>query len=124
MDIAVEMTRPGERWSNVARAMQEYVEGEGFSVIEQFVGHGIGKEMHEEPKVPNFVSQELLARDILLEEGLVIAVEPMVAMGSADVTVDKKDGWTVRTKDLGPSAHFEHTLAVTADGVSVLTDGS
>ncbi len=122
--IAVEMTRPGERWSNVARTMQEHVEGEGFSVIEQFVGHGIGKAMHEEPKVPNFVSPELLARDILLEVGLVIAVEPMVAMGSADVTVDKKDGWTVRTKDKRPAAHYEHTLAVTADGVSVLTDGS
>ena len=124
LEIAVELTRPGERWSNVARVMQEYVEGEGFSVIEQFVGHGIGQDMHEEPKVPNFVSQELLTRDIHLEAGLVIAVEPMVAMGSADVVIDRKDGWTVRTRDGGPAAHFEHTLAVTADGVSVLTDGS
>ena len=124
LDIAIEESGPGVLWSSVAGAMQKHVEGEGFSVIRQFVGHGIGKEMHEEPKVPNFVSRELLARDILLEEGLVIAVEPMVAMGSPAVAIDKQDGWTVRTTDGGPAGHFEHTLAVTADGVSVLTDGS
>jgi len=124
LDIAVERSRPGTLWSSIAGEMQKNVEAAGFSVIRQFVGHGIGKEMHEEPKVPNFVSRELLARDILLEEGLVIAVEPMVAMGSAAVEIDRQDGWTVRTKDGAPSGHFEHTLAVTADGVSVLTDGS
>ncbi len=120
LELAIRMCRPGEKWSTVARAMQEYVEGEGFSVVREFVGHGIGQDMHEAPKVPNFVSRELLARDIFLQEGLVLAVEPMVNMGSADCAC-WRDRWPVVTKDRKPSAHFEHTLAVTAQGVSVLT---
>jgi len=76
--------------------------------------------MHEDPKVPNFVSRELRMKDILLEEGLVIAVEPMVNMGTHEVVL-ARDGWTVVTRDGRPSAHFEHTLAVSADGVEVLT---
>ena len=112
--VAMEMIRPGLKWSEVARVMQDYVEGEGFAIVKEFVGHGIGAKMHEDPKVPNFVSKELLARDIELAQGMVLAVEPMVNMGSAD-------GWTVLTKDRRPSAHFEHTLAVAADGVDVLT---
>ena len=83
--IAVAMCRPGEKWSTVARAMQKYVEGEGFSVVREFVGHGIGMNMHEDPKVPNFVSRELEGRDILLRPGLVLAVEPMVNLGSPGV---------------------------------------
>ena len=120
--IAIEMARPGEKWSNVARAMQGYIEGEGFSVVREFVGHGIGSEMHEEPQIPNFVSRELLAGDIELREGMTLAVEPMVNIGSPAVEYSA-DGWTVRTKDRMPSAHFEETLAVTACGVDVLTDG-
>ncbi len=123
LQIAIESATVGGRWSQVAREMQKYVESEGFSVVREFVGHGIGREMHEDPKVPNFVSRDLLNRDILLEEGLVIAIEPMVAMGRPEVLVEK-DGWTVVTKDSKPSAHFEHTVAVTADGVRILTDGS
>lgn len=118
--VAVEMIRPGLKWSEIARAMQGYVEGEGFAIVKEFVGHGIGAKMHEDPKIPNFVSKELLARDIKLMEGMVLAVEPMVNMGSADVEL-APDGWTVLTKDRKPSAHFEHTLAVAADGVDVLT---
>lgn len=120
LQIAVESATVGGQWSAVARKMQKYVENEGFSVVREFVGHGIGREMHEDPKVPNFVSRDLLARDILLEEGLVLAVEPMVAMGRPEVLVEE-DGWTVVTKDGKPSAHFEHTLAVTADGARILT---
>ena len=123
LEIAVETARCGMLWSKVAGAMQKYVEGEGFSVVREFVGHGIGREMHEEPKVPNFVSRELLARDILLEDGLVLAVEPMVTMGSPDV-VKEKNEWPVVTKDGRPAAHFEHTLAMTASGFRVLTDGT
>ncbi len=123
LQIAVESATVGGRWSAVARKMQEYTESEGFSVVREFVGHGIGREMHEDPKVPNFVSPDLLNHDILLEEGLVLAVEPMVAMGRPGVLVEK-DGWTVVTRDGKPSAHFEHTLAITADGVRILTDGS
>jgi methionyl aminopeptidase len=120
LDLAIEMCRPGVLWSTVARAMQQVVEDAGFSVVREFVGHGIGREMWEDPKVPNFVSRELLARDILLEEGLVLAVEPMVCMGSPEVSITK-DGWTVVTRDGKPSGHFEHTLAITAGGVRVLT---
>ena len=120
LEVAVRMCRPGQKWSNIARAMQDYVESEGFSIVREFVGHGIGAEMHEDPKVPNFVSPELLARDIVLEEGVVLAVEPMVNMGSPTVKYES-DGWTVVTADALPSAHFEHTLAVVADGVDILT---
>ena len=120
--IAIRMSRHGEKWSNVAAAMQSYVEGEGFSVVREFVGHGIGAEMHEEPKVPNFVSRELEANDIVLKKGMTLAVEPMVNMGLAAVRY-AEDGWTVLTQDRLPSAHFEHTLAITANGVDVLTDG-
>ncbi len=122
LEMAVALSRPQGRWSEVARAMQAYVEDQGFSVIREFVGHGIGQDMHEDPKVPNFVSRELLARDILLEPGLVLAVEPMVAMGSPKVVIGA-DGWTVTTRDGQPAGHFEHTLAITADGADVLTDG-
>jgi len=118
----IRMARAGEMWSNVARAMQAYIEGEGFSVVREFVGHGIGKEMHEEPKVPNFVSPELEARDIVLREGMVLAVEPMVNLGTSAVEL-AADRWTVVTRDRRPSAHYEHSIAITADGVDVLTDG-
>ena len=118
--MAVEMTRPGLTWSAVAGPMQAYVEGEGFSVVREFVGHGIGRQMHEDPKVPNFVSAELRSRDIELTPGLVLAVEPMVNLGGAAVKMGS-DGWTVLTRDGKASAHFEHMLAVTDDGVDVLT---
>jgi methionyl aminopeptidase len=119
--LAQSMCRPGEKWSNVARAMQEYVESQGFSVVRDFVGHGIGREMHEDPKVPNFFSRELELHDINLREGLVLAVEPMVNMGTTAVRY-APDGWTVVTRDGRPSAHFEHTIAVTANGAAALTE--
>jgi len=120
--MVIEMFRPGGKWSDLARAMQTYIEGEGFSVVREFVGHGIGSEMHEDPKVPNFVSPELLAHDIALVEGMVLAIEPMVNMGSPQVE-HARDGWTVLTKDRRPSAHFEHTLVAKGNGADVLTDG-
>jgi methionyl aminopeptidase len=120
LDLAIEHTRPGGKWSAVARAMQEYVRGQGFSVVEEFVGHGIGQGMHEDPKVPNYVSAELRSRDISLRPGLVIAVEPMVNFGSRAVRLCE-DGWTVATADGKPSAHWEHTLAVDEHGVRILT---
>jgi methionyl aminopeptidase len=100
--------------------MQKYAEAAGFSVVKNFVGHGIGKKMHEEPRVPNFVSEELLADDIVLAEGMVLAVEPMINAGSS-ATKTLKDGWTVVTKDGKCSAHFEHTIAVTENSCRVLT---
>ena len=119
---AIGMCRPGQKWSRVARQMQAYVEGAGFSVVRKFVGHGIGQTMWEPPQVPNFVSPELEHRDILLRDGLVLAVEPMVNMGAADVE-QGPDGWTVLTRDRLPAAHFEHTLAIRAGSCEVLTDG-
>jgi methionyl aminopeptidase len=107
-------------WSEVASLMERYVRSQGLYVVEKFVGHGIGQNMHEEPQVPNFVSKALKKHDIKLEPGIVLAIEPMVAMGTKEVrTLD--DGWTVETKDRRPSAHFEHTVAMTADGPRVLT---
>ena len=122
LSLAVNMSGPGRKWSDVASAMQGYIESEGFSVVREFVGHGIGSQMHEDPKVPNFVSRELRARDIRLEPGMTLAVEPMVNMGPPEVRC-AADGWTVQTCDSRPSAHFEDTVAITADGTSVLTDG-
>jgi methionyl aminopeptidase len=122
LDIVIRIARAGQRWSNVARAMQEYIEGEGFSVVREFVGHGIGREMHEDPKVPNFVSPELEAQDIVLQEGMVLAVEPMVNLGSPAVEL-AADRWTVITRDRRPSAHYEHSMAIRPDGVDVLTNG-
>jgi methionyl aminopeptidase len=122
LEMAIRMARPGQRWSHVARAMQTYVEGEGFSVVRDFVGHGIGRDMWEDPKVPNFVSPELEARDIMLAEGMVLAVEPMVNQGRPAVDT-AQDGWTVLTRDRRPAAHFEHTLAIRAGGCEILTDG-
>jgi len=120
LDIAIENARPGVKWSQVARLMQSYVESEGFFVVTDYVGHGIGREMHEDPKVPNFVSNELLRKDFELTEGMVLAIEPMVNVGTAD-TRTLKDGWTVVTADKRPSAHFEHTVAIVENGCEVLT---
>ena len=100
--------------------MEEFVRRAGFSMVTDFVGHGIGTEMHEDPKLPNFVSRELLRRDILLEVGATLAVEPMVNMGEHHVVL-QRDGWTVVTRDRLPSAHFEHTMAVVEGGADVLT---
>jgi methionyl aminopeptidase len=107
-------------WSEVARKMQRHAEGAGFSVVQQYVGHGIGRIMHENPQVPNFISRDLRKHDFRLEEGLVLAVEPMVNMGRADADV-LNDHWTVVTRDRLPSVHVEHTLAITREGVLIVT---
>jgi methionyl aminopeptidase len=120
LEIAIGNMAPGVRWSSVAGQMQKYAEGAGFSVVRDFVGHGIGRQMHEEPKVPNFVSRDLLRDDIVLAEGMILAVEPMINSGSKDVKT-LKNGWTVVTKDGKYSAHFEHTIAITENGCEVMT---
>ena len=120
LDIAIQHSRAGVKWSSIAGMMQKCAESAGFSVVTEFVGHGIGIEMHEEPKVPNFVSDELLKNDILLQKGMIFAVEPMVNAGTSDV-VTLNDGWTVVTRDGKPSAHFEHTIAIAENGCEVLT---
>jgi methionyl aminopeptidase len=120
LDIAVEKAAPAVKWSQVAARMQRYAESAGFSVVKDFVGHGIGRKMHEEPRLPNFVSDDLLANDIVLTEGMVLAVEPMINIGTSAVRT-LKNGWTVITKDGKCSAHFEHTIAIVKNGCEVLT---
>jgi len=117
LDHAIEKVRPGNRLSDVGAAVQQWVERHGFSVVREFVGHGIGTRMHEEPSVLNYGQPGHGPR---LQEGMVLAIEPMVNMGTANVRV-LDDGWTAVTADGKPSAHFEHTVAVTANGPWILT---
>lgn len=117
LDRAIAQAVPGNRIADISRAVQEYVENEGFSIVRQFVGHGIGTSLHEGPEIPNFHQGE---RSALLLTGMVLAIEPMVNMGTYKVKV-LRDGWTVITADKKPSAHFEHSVAVTEDGPLVLS---
>jgi methionyl aminopeptidase len=120
LDLSVRAMARCRTWSEVAALMEQYVKSQGMAVVEKFVGHGIGQAMHEEPQVPNFVSKALRKNDIRLEPGLVLAIEPMVALGTKNVDV-LGDHWTVVTKDRRASAHFEHTVAMTIDGPKILT---
>ncbi len=107
----------GGRLGDIGAAVQQYVEKRGYSVVRQFVGHGIGTQLHEAPEVPNFGTH---GRGIRLMPGMTLAIEPMINMGHYDVKV-MPDGWTVLTKDGSLSAHFEHTIVITADGPKILT---
>ncbi|HUB00328.1 MAG TPA: type I methionyl aminopeptidase [Terracidiphilus sp.] len=118
LNAGIAAVRPGATLGDVGAAVQGVVEGEGFSVVRDFVGHGIGAQMHEEPQVPNFGQA---GRGMKLKAGMVIAIEPMVNAGKPDVTV-LPDGWTAVSADGSMSAHFEHTVAVTADGARILTE--
>jgi methionyl aminopeptidase len=121
LNMAFELMHTKSKWSQIAREMAEYVSDHGFSTVECFVGHGIGKQMHEDPQVPNFLGRALRGSgDFRIEPGLVIAVEPMVNMGTKRVKM-LRDQWTQVTADGKPSAHFEHTIAVTDDGPTLLT---
>jgi methionyl aminopeptidase len=112
----IEQIEPGRRVSDVSHAVQQWAESHGFSVVRDYVGHGVGKSLHEEPQVPNFGEP---GRGPRLQEGMVLAIEPMINEGTHEVTVDQ-DGWTVRTRDHKRSAHFEYSVAVTGDGPRVL----
>lgn len=114
---AIRYMRVGNRLSDISNAVQIYCESHGFSVVRDFVGHGIGRELHEEPQIPNYGSP---GSGPLLKEGMVFAIEPMVNSGTWDVEV-LKDGWTAVTKDGLPSAHFEHTVAIVDGAPLVLT---
>ena len=113
----IEAARPGARMGDVSWAIQEHAEQSGFSVVREYVGHGIGRVMHEEPQVPNFGAPH---KGLELREGMVLALEPMLNTGDWRTKRDD-DNWTVRTADGGLSAHFEHTVAITKDGPVVLT---
>lgn len=121
LDLAFQLLHTKTRWSHIAREMAQYVADHGFSTVETFVGHGIGRKMHEDPQVPNFVSRSLRGSgDFHIESGLVIAVEPMVNIGTKRVKM-LHDQWTQVTADGKPSAHFEHTIAITDNGPVLLT---
>ena len=121
LSLSIELMGAKSYWSAIAREMATYIRDHGFSTVECFVGHGIGRDMHEDPQVPNFPSRSLRGSgDFRIEPGLVIAVEPMVNMGTKRVKL-LSDQWTQVTADGKPSAHFEHTIAITADGPSLLT---
>lgn len=117
LQAALAVVKAGARLSDIGAAVQQHVEANGFSVVREFVGHGIGATLHEEPQIPNYGTP---GRGPRLAEGMVLAIEPMVNIGQAGVKV-LADGWTAVTKDGSLSAHFEHTVAVTADGCRVLT---
>jgi len=114
---AIEQCQVGNRLGDVCHAVQAHVEPLGYSVVKNFCGHGVGRAMHEEPQVPNYGKS---GTGPILREGLVIAIEPMINLGHEDVKV-LSDGWTVITLDGQPSAHFEHTVAITQDGPQILT---
>jgi len=113
----IEQARVGARVSDIGHAVQQHVEAHGFSVVREFVGHGVGAALHEDPQVPNYGPA---GRGPRLAEGMTLAIEPMVAMGRAAVKV-LRDGWTAVTKDRSLAAHFEHTVAVTAGGPVIMT---
>lgn len=113
----IEQARPGNRLGDIGHAVQAYVEARGYSVVREFVGHGVGANMHEDPSVPNYGTP---GRGVRLLPGMVIAIEPMINMGGCAVKI-LPDGWTTVTKDGSLSAHFEHTVAITPDGPVILT---
>jgi methionyl aminopeptidase len=118
LNRGIEQAVPGNDLYDVSRAVQECVEAQGFSVVKRFVGHGIGRMLHEKPEVPNFVPKN--SSRLPLKPGMVIAIEPMVAMGTDQVEI-LSDGWTAVTKDRSLSAHFEHSVAITKDGPFILS---
>ena len=114
----IEQAKPGNNLYDISAAIQSYVEGFGFGIVRRFVGHGIGSHLHEKPEIPNFVPKGIPG--IPLKAGMVLAIEPMVTVGSYEVEV-LEDKWTAVTKDRRLSAHFEHTIAITSDGPRILS---
>lgn len=122
LNLAIILMSEKRMWSEICRPMEEFVVDQGFYVVEDMVGHGIGKELHEPPQVPNYFNAAMMngGSDFELKPGVVLAVEPMVNIGTKEL-VTLKDGWTVVTKNRRPSAHFEHTIAITKEGPQRLT---
>ncbi len=118
LEVGIAEARVGNDLYDISRAVQKYVEGHGLSVVRRFVGHGIGRKLHEKPEIPNFEPAD--AHPIPLQQGMVLAIEPMVTAGGPDVEV-LSDNWTAVTRDRSLSAHFEHTVAVTKNGPRILS---
>ena len=118
LHVGIEQAVPGNNLYDISAAIQSYVEGFGFGIVRRFVGHGIGSHLHEKPEIPNFVPKGMTG--IPLKAGMVLAIEPMVTVGTYEVEV-LEDNWTAVTKDRKLSAHFEHTIAITSDGPLILS---
>ena len=114
---AIKMVKPGVRLGDIGAAIQKYNEDRGFSVVREYCGHGLGRDLHEDPEVPNYGHK---GYGPIIQNGLVIAVEPMINMGKKEIVIDD-DEWTTRTRDGRPSAHYENTIAITDEGVEILT---
>ena len=117
LSLGIDSAQHGNRIGDIGYAIQKHCQAAGFSVVRKLVGHGVGKNLHEDPEVPNFGKK---GQGVLLKEGMVIAIEPMINMGNRDV-VQEKDGWTIRTTDGKPSAHFEHTIAIRKGKAEILS---
>jgi methionyl aminopeptidase len=115
--LGIDQAREGNRLHDISYAVQSHVEAAGFSVVREFVGHGIGTNLHEEPQIPNYGAR---GTGVRLKKGMVLAIEPMVNMGGSDVVI-RENGWTAATKDGSLSAHFEHTVAITENGPAILS---
>jgi len=120
LELAIAVAQPGKKLSDIGRAIQDYVEDNGFSVVRDLVGHGVGRKVHEDPQVPNFYIRSKNFKDLVLRSGLTIAIEPMVNIGKSDIMTGH-DGFSIVTVDGSLSAHFEHTIAILEDGNEVLT---
>jgi methionyl aminopeptidase len=120
LDLAIAATAPGARLSAIGAAVQTHAESRGYTLVREYAGHGIGRHMHEEPSVPNYVDPRSRHRDHVLRPGMAICIEPMVNQGGPEVRV-LDDDWTVVTRDGSLSAHFEHTVAIRATGAEVMT---
>jgi methionyl aminopeptidase len=115
--LGIEQAKFGNRIGDIGHAVQKFVEAKGYTVVRELVGHGLGRKLHEAPEVPNYGKR---GSGPLLKQGMVIAIEPMINLGSRNI-VQEKDGWTIRTSDRKPSAHYEHTVAIFEDRTEVLT---
>ena len=114
----MKMAVDGNRVGDIGHAVQAYAEARGYSVVRELVGHGVGRELHESPDIPNF---GVAGKGVRLTKGMVIAIEPMINMGVKEVNFSRTDGWTVTTKDGKLSAHYENTVAITENGPKILT---
>ena len=120
LDIGIQNALVGNKIFDISNSIQEYVESEGFSIVRELVGHGIGRQLHIKPQVPNFSIPATPDLDVVLKEGMCLAIEPMVNVGSRHIKTDS-DGWTIRTKDGSSSAHFEHSILITKFQPRILT---
>ena len=120
LDIGIQNALVGNKIFDISNSIQEYVESEGFSIVRELVGHGIGRQLHIKPQVPNFSIPSPPSLDVILKEGMCLAIEPMVNVGARHIKTDS-DGWTIRTKDGSSSAHFEHSILITKFQPRILT---